>query len=232
MRIYRIVLLSILVLSVPSLQASEGSEHTAPKIIMAICDKVGLPAETLRAAQKHAKKIFAYAGVDLIWIDSEGNHAPMTFSPDSLEGCGLPSVDTDFFAVISKESPRGWLSDGLGFSIPQSSPPRRLYVLYDPVRTMLTRMPTADSAIIIGHVVAHELGHLLLGDHQHTPSGLMSTKWQYGHIIEAAQGFLQFHPTDAKRIHSEAQAISVQSASRPAEASVLTSASNSTETDK
>jgi hypothetical protein len=230
MRIYGVLVL--LLLEVSALQAEWRREQIQPRITVAVCDKVGLAPETLRIAADQARQVFGNAGVDLMWIDSEGNRAPMTFRPSSFEGCGLPSVDVDFLAVISNESPKGWPSGGLGFSIPTRSSPQRVYVLYDQVKIVLKRVPDVDNSTLLGHVVAHELGHLLLAETGHTPSGIMSTSWRFYHMIEAAQGLLRFHPDQAKRIHTDAQTRSVQSASRPVEPSVLRSAHNSRETDK
>lgn len=224
MRICSMALLSAFVLNLPNLQASQYSEQARPRITLAVCDKAGLPSETLRAAKNYAMQVFAAAGVDLIWLGSEGNRSPMTFLPSSLEGCGLPSVDTDFLAIISNESPKGWPWGGLGFSTPWPSPPQRVYILYDEVKIVLSNMRNPDAASLIGNVVAHEIGHLLLPDKRHTTSGIMSTGWRYGQIAEAAQGVLRFLPADAERIRTESQARAARNAARSAETAMVRSA--------
>jgi hypothetical protein len=224
MRICSMALVWAFVLNLPTLQASQSSEEARPQIRLAVCDKVGLPSETLHAAKNSAMQVFATAGVDLIWLSSEGNRSPMTFLPNSFEGCGLPSGDIDFLAVISNESPKGWPWGGLGFSTPWPVAPQRVYILYDEVKKLLSSIRDTDAAILIGHVVAHEMGHLLLSDKRHTPSGIMSTGWRYSHIAEAAQGVLRFDPADAKRIRTELQARAARNGSRSAETAMVRSA--------
>jgi hypothetical protein len=48
------------------------------------------------------------------------------------------------------------------------------------------------TAIILGHAMAHELGHLLLGTNSHSSDGLMRAQWNRGDLAEAARGNLLF----------------------------------------
>ena len=49
-------------------------------------------------------------------------------------------------------------------------------------------------------VLAHELGHLLLGTGQHSASGIMQGNWRGKQIVLAAQGLLRFGPGERVRI--------------------------------
>jgi hypothetical protein len=51
-----------------------------------------------------------------------------------------------------------WVGDGTG---PRSG-------------TLPTRRNVLDGRMGRGHIIAHELGHLVLGDNNHSPAGLMS----------------------------------------------------------
>ena len=215
--------LSGLLSSVLALQAAQRTQETHERLTVVVCDKVGITPETLRIAKTHTEQVFANAGIDLIWIQTTGDRRRMTFSPTSLEGCELPAVAGDFWAVISNDVPDDWPAEGLGFSTTPRLPPHRLYVFYERVTKALSTAPNRDPAVLLGHVVAHELGHLLLASPNHTVSGMMSTGWNYRHIVEATQGVLRFHPDEAKRIQTALQARSARIAPRSAKASVLTS---------
>jgi hypothetical protein len=45
---------------------------------------------------------------------------------------------------------------------------------------------------LLGYVVVHELGHLLLGKDSHSTDGLMRAKWEVAELREAAKGKLLF----------------------------------------
>jgi hypothetical protein len=59
--------------------------------------------------------------------------------------------------------------------------------------------------IILGCVIAHEIGHLLLGLNSHSASGIMQGNWERGQIRKAMTGTLLFTPEQAKLIRGETQ---------------------------
>ena len=224
MKICAIALLLPVLFNASTVQASERHEKTRPTITVVVCDKVGLAPEMFRAARDNARKVFENADTDLIWLDSEGDRTPTKFLRTSFEGCVLPSGDIDFLAVISRESPKGSPPGMLGLSIPTPTSPQRIYVLYDQVKKVVSGVLDVEGPTLVGHVVAHELGHILLAESGHTPSGIMSTGWRYDHLTQAAQGLLRFDPAQAKRIRIQAQIRSARNDSQSTEASVLRSA--------
>jgi hypothetical protein len=60
--------------------------------------------------------------------------------------------------------------------------------------------------IILGCVIAHEIGHLLLGSNSDSGSGIMQAHWERGQIRKVMTGTLLFTPEQAKLIQSESQA--------------------------
>ena len=59
--------------------------------------------------------------------------------------------------------------------------------------------------IILGCVIAHEIGHLLLGSNSHSVSGIMQGRWERRQVRQAVTGTLLFTPEQAKLIQAEAQ---------------------------
>src|SRR5262245_45029455 len=134
MRTYSVALLLHLLFNLSILQAAEQREQTGPGITVVVCDKVGLAPDFLQAAGGEARKVFHNAGVDLVWIYSEGDPTPTKSLPSSSEGCGLSSVDADFLVVLSTGSPKDCPSSILGCSIRTRTSPQRVYVLYDAIK--------------------------------------------------------------------------------------------------
>jgi hypothetical protein len=55
--------------------------------------------------------------------------------------------------------------------------------------------------VLFGYVLAHEIGHLLLGPHAHSAAGLMRAYWDRHDIAHGvAQGTFTFSADEADRI--------------------------------
>lgn len=78
-------------------------------------------------------------------------------------------------AEIVENAPAGLSSKALAASSPYSGCEMRTAVFYGRIRN-LSRDPASRSAIL-GHVLAHELFHLLQGGDYHGSSGLMNARW-------------------------------------------------------
>jgi hypothetical protein len=83
--------------------------------------------------------------------------------------------------------------------------PEHLAVVY---YDYLPRIPggqsnLSDTAVILGCVIAHELGHLLLGDHGHSIAGIMQARWGVEQTRLALMSRLSFLPEEARLIHAE-----------------------------
>ena len=48
--------------------------------------------------------------------------------------------------------------------------------------------------MILGDVIAHELGHLLLGTNSHSPVGIMCANWDQDYLRLALRGRQLFSP--------------------------------------
>jgi len=97
--------------------------------------------------------------------------------------------------------PESWI----GFALP---PPigggrsSQASVFFDRVLE-LAKKGNASAPVILGHAMAHELGHLLMPGVGHTPSGLMRGKWSPSDLLLAAQGGMHFTSQQAEIICAE-----------------------------
>lgn len=55
----------------------------------------------------------------------------------------------------------------------------------------------------LGHAMAHEIGHLLLGTAEHSSRGIMRARWEREDLRDAARRCLVFDPQQAERIRRE-----------------------------
>jgi hypothetical protein len=56
---------------------------------------------------------------------------------------------------------------------------------------------------LLGHAIAHEIGHLLLNSSTHSSAGLMRARWSSKELIRASQGDLLFNASQAETMRGE-----------------------------
>ena len=59
---------------------------------------------------------------------------------------------------------------------------------------------SSNISMILGCLMAHEIGHLLLGEGQHTASGIMQASWDILQVQNALRGTLGFSYQQARRM--------------------------------
>ncbi len=64
---------------------------------------------------------------------------------------------------------------------------------------------STDLDQILGHVIAHEIGHLLFGADSHSRTGIMKASWADGDLRSASRGILLFTPEQSDRMRAEVQ---------------------------
>jgi hypothetical protein len=64
----------------------------------------------------------------------------------------------------------------------------------------------SDRAAVLGHLMAHELGHLLLASPTHSSKGIMRPRWSEADLRLAMSGGLLFNAKQAKRMASNVRA--------------------------
>ena len=60
-----------------------------------------------------------------------------------------------------------------------------------------------SKAQILGHAIAHELGHLLLNQQVHSPHGIMRGEWSFVDFREMTSGMLLFTPEQAEYLRAD-----------------------------
>ncbi len=161
-------------------------------------------AKTLAQAEKIASEIFMKAAVETRWVDMDSaSGAPVVPNPVALSDIQLlilPLVMADRLQL----SP-----DAMGFA-PGAGPDRRLvYAFYSGItayaRTQSLASKTLVSpALILGHVMAHEIGQVLLSlQNYHSSTGIMRAPWNSTAVDDARRGYLVFTARQAEDIRTD-----------------------------
>jgi hypothetical protein len=194
--------------SLPSLASSTTVDPgvSTLKITIHVYDYVQVSPAILAQAEREVSRIFGKAGVEILWLDN----SPCATDPQSLDECREPLGPTDFsLRILSRiMAQRMDPDDGtLGFSLPcqEGQAGCVANVFYHHVES-LARAGNGAEWQILGHAMAHEMGHLLLRmkANSHSPSGLMRAKWGLQDFKQAAFGELLFTRAQATLIREEA----------------------------
>jgi hypothetical protein len=174
---------------------------------------------TIARAESEAGRILGRAGLRMVWLDCPMEH----FGGVHVEqnACLEPLEATDIvLRVLSEPSKNRFQDTVFGTAVV----PILASVYYDyALRTAERDNAAFEAPIILGCVIAHEIGHLLLGTNSHSGSGVMQRRWERRQIRQAMTGTLLFTPEQAKLIQAEMQtrmaAGAIDHQSRPTSAS-------------
>jgi hypothetical protein len=160
---YRSALVAALVfvLCAAALDAARAKPAETPRLAVIVIDYAGAPPAVLESAKSHVTFIYHTAGVEIDWIerddprvrDDEFMKSIVTVSLYSAEMANR-AADPD--AVVGKAPAGG----------------RTVTVLYHRLEDVWGGRST-PAAFLLGNVIAHEIGHVVLPTGTHSPIGLM-----------------------------------------------------------
>jgi hypothetical protein len=169
-----VVLLAISTVAIASIGAGTPEPHVA--LTVRVYDAAGIPAEELVSARHAAEAILADTGMDVTFRHC-GRPVIAEYGDDACAESLKPAevvvrvIDAPAFnlalrpetyglAYVVKETNRGWLATAFS----------------DRVNEAAARVG-ADPGTLLGRVMAHEIGHLLLGTSYHGDAGVMRAYW-------------------------------------------------------
>ena len=150
---------------------------------------------TIERAEGEAGRVLRDVGVEIIWLNcpEDAQHEA------SLGPCAEASFPSHLHLRILRVS-RGLKVSTVGISF-SAEDGQGCYadLFYAPIQQLQEETHTSPS-VILGHAMAHELGHLLLGTNSHSPSGLMRAHWTREDLTKASKGNLRFSLEQSLRI--------------------------------
>jgi hypothetical protein len=172
-----------------------------------VCDHAGVEAEVLTKARNVAGRIMMTAAVEIEWPDVGGGFKAGCDSEDPLfDPSKWPKNKHYLIAILPEILPKSATTDVMGYAPVARSNYPRAYVFYNRVKSFCDLMEGMSSqsgkGIVLGHVMAHEIGHLLIPEDAHTKTGIMRGDWDHQQWKEALMGRLVFTRSQAKRIRS------------------------------
>jgi hypothetical protein len=170
--------------------ATAGQTPGQSIVHVRIIDLAGVPAESLNRARDEAAGVFRLSRIALVWVNAETCQA----------GCLTVRIVTRPVSAKSRNQ------HVLGVAPrPKEVRGRSLWIFYPRIRAHSAELGM-DASQLLGHVIAHEMGHLLLPYGAHSAAGLMRPIWDLAQVQAAGQGMLTFTPDQAGLIREHLQA--------------------------
>lgn len=181
----------VLILVTPGMCAGTKAVPKTPIVMMiSVQDDVGIPWKTIRASERQASHVFREAGIELDW---QNCHALPETSGETQawQNCAEAVFPGHLHLRIVNRS-IGLSPDVMGISfLSADGSGYKADVFYDEIKC-LQKETNASLPTLLGHVTAHEIGHLLLGANSHAPQGIMRAVWGPDELKSAKRGALFF----------------------------------------
>jgi hypothetical protein len=188
---FLLVGLAVLILLAHSTATFASETDNGPAITVLVFNYREVPVETLVKAETEAGRILEQAGAHVTWRDCPTGNEPCRKGPGRVFS----------LAMMAGPMQNKSLDTVSGYAVL----PDLLAVVYYDYLPRITggRNNLSDTAVILGCVIAHELGHLLLGTHRHSIAGIMQDRWGVEQTRLALMSRLSFLPGEARLIHAD-----------------------------
>ena len=161
-------------------QSSGRGAHDAAGQAVTVCMKFVSDVPTLTRAEQAASKMFAEIGVEIEWSGSDDCH---------LRGGAI--VVTLSYAIDPSKQPGAY-----AFSMPYEG--THIVIFWDRIQH---KLPRSGASILLAHVLAHEITHILQIDTRHSETGVMKAAWSDGDLFQMVKRPLRFTEKDVQLIY-------------------------------
>src|SRR5262245_39734834 len=149
----------VVLLAMSPIDARASDDIKMPTVVVRLDNVALVRTADLDFAESRAAEVFGRIGVRVTWIDEDTAFREHLRPPFTVV---LINSGVQLLA-------RPAVVDALGFADPSVS---RAHVSYARVEALTARSPRS-AASLLGDVIAHELGHLMLPSPRHSARGIM-----------------------------------------------------------
>jgi len=185
------LLLGTVLLGVAFHASAQTYADNTPQVVVSVYNDAGVSANALAEAEEKAARIFARAGVRITWTtcsDCDRFEWPNSLSVRIVPGSPRSTQEIFGMAFLSAEG-TGCYTD----------------VFYERAEKLQSAW-NVNLSDTLGAVMAHEIGHLLLGSNSHTPAGIMRARWESQELNRMARGNLLFTESQSDQMRAKLSA--------------------------
>lgn len=154
-----------------------------PTVTIYIDSDVCISATGVFRATSQASRMFAKIGI------------PVQFRYGrKTQTAGQNGLELNIY--VGMRAPTGIHSHALGNSHPFSQD-GRIEVFYSQIQNY---NPELGRSMLLGCILAHEIGHALEGIDRHSATGVMKAEWNFQDLLKIRRGALEFETSDVEFI--------------------------------
>lgn len=174
-----------------------GKAPDSPRVTISVYNDSEVPANVLKPAENEASQVFRLAGIEVTWL----NCRVPAENEEASRACREAVFPEHLHLRIVRRS-LGLKGETMGISF-QADDGSGCYadLFYEPMQE-LHQSDGADIASLLGHVAAHEIGHLLLGTNSHSAEGIMQVHWTAEELANSKVGGLVFLEKESSRMRA------------------------------
>jgi hypothetical protein len=180
----------------PGFSQTPAEANRMANITISVYDYANVSTGLLISAEEDARRIFRQAGVETVWTTClpklekvqpndcyavDNSHLMLKILPRAISAQARDRSDVLGTALVDDK--------GVGYYA---------YVFYDSVQRVAEERKLGHA--MLGDVLAHEIGHLLLGSNSHSVSGIMSAHWRGEELRRISEGSMLFTPSQSRML--------------------------------
>ena len=167
----------------------------SPRVMISVYNDAEVREDVLGRAEEEAERVFQQAGIEVAWL----NCRVPAVSEEASRACREAVFPEHLHLRIVRKS-AGLKAEAMGISF-QAEDGSGCYadLFYEPME-QLHRSEGTGIASLLGHVAAHEIGHLLLGTNSHSAAGIMHAHWTAEELASVKVGGLVFSEQESLRM--------------------------------
>jgi len=186
---------------------SPAADRAKPMITLRMYNH-GVSRALLARSEREATAILNHAGLEVGWVDCPwraGDSAAYPACPNTMG-----SAEFTIKILTAAEAQRiAMHRDDLGEALECFGDHSgcAAYIFYRDVQE-LAKGGDVSEYQLLGHALAHEIGHLLLGARSHSANGIMRAHWRQPELYTIARAHLFFTDEQSKRMCAEVAELS------------------------
>ena len=177
-----------------------AKEEPTVNISVLVYNYAGAAPGTLAGAEHQADRILNQAGVRAVWFDCSVKAGKLDEKSICRSGLGNQNI---VLRLLSRHTPTRVPDFAFGFAVS----PGLASVYYGDAAVMAERQQLrSELPILLGCLMVHEIGHLLLNSYGHSPTGVMQAEWGPTQLQQSLTGLMTFTPAQSRLIREKVQA--------------------------
>ena len=179
----------------------------AEPLHITVYDKAKLSPKVAKATEENLRRILRHSDIEVEWVAGQlsADEADLvSYPPTPRKGQEREvacRARRDIAVAIIAQAPSSLNQAILGIALPLANKGLNVRVFNDHIRAEAASR-NQEHADILGHAIAHEIGHVLLRSSAHDGLGLMAGVWTSREYAWIATGSMFFSADQSKKIRA------------------------------